>query len=313
MFDSWLLMAFVAPFLWAVANLIDVYFVGEVYEDEYDGTILSGVFQSFAFLPAVFGILHPEMPDMAVSALFVLSGFLFLSSLFFYFQSLFILDDAALIQTIWNTTILATPFFAWLLFAERLEPKHYLGIAIAFVGVWVLSISASFRFRTLKKILPSMAAAVALLSLSMVFSERAYGLSDTSFYSGFFLFSLGSVSGAAVAFLLDRKKRAKHRSKHVFSLGKKYFLVFCVAELLSVIGTLGSQRALDLAPSAAFVAVVESSIPFFIVLLSALMMAALYLFGRGAAARRIYREQLTGIGVKILSLIIIISGIYLIS
>jgi hypothetical protein len=43
--DNWLLVAFLAPFFWALVNIVDVYFVDGIYKDDIDGIIIFGLFQ----------------------------------------------------------------------------------------------------------------------------------------------------------------------------------------------------------------------------------------------------------------------------
>lgn len=43
--SKWLFMAFAAPMLWALVNIIDVYFCKEVYRDDFTATAISQIFQ----------------------------------------------------------------------------------------------------------------------------------------------------------------------------------------------------------------------------------------------------------------------------
>lgn len=308
--EIWLLLAFVAPFLWALVTVIDVYFVDGVYQDEYDGAIIAGVFQSLVWLPALFGVVGFTFPDPDASMWAFGSGVLWIVYTFFYFRTLFAYNDSVLMQVLGNISVLAVPFFAWFLLGERLEPIHYVGIGIAFVGVTIFSLDRTIAKGKFSDIAPPMILAVGILSLSMVFGKRAYDLSD-DFWSLFLLYCTGAVS-VSVALLFSRLREARSRAVRIVRMSRKYFLVFALAESLAVVGTLASQRAISLAPAVSFVAVIESLVPVFAMFLS--LIFAYFLIKKGRTELgQVYRNQLLGIRAKAFAVALLAIGIYVVS
>src|SRR4030043_386404 len=94
--NNWLLIAFIAPFLWALVNLIDVYFAKEGYRDAYDGAIVSGFFQVIPWLLVPF--IGLSIPGINIIMLAILAGLFFCASMFFYFKAIFTTGDVSLLQ-----------------------------------------------------------------------------------------------------------------------------------------------------------------------------------------------------------------------
>ncbi len=307
---NWFLLAFIAPILWAIVALIDTYFVKDVYEDEYDGAIISGVFQSVPWLFVLLGVIDFVPLGGTQTVLAVMSGVFFLFSFFYYFKALFISNDGAFMQILWGLSVPMVPFIAWLLIDETLLPIHYSGIALAFLGVVVFGLDGSVVHKELLKIFFLMFRAVVLFSLSMVLSKEVYQ-STPYFWSVFLLFSSGGFI-AAVVLLFTDKKKIWVRAKKIINLSDKYFLAFLFSESLSIIGTLTSQRAISLTPSVSFVVTIESLVPVFVMLLS--LVLVLFFKQRGRSDIELaYRKQFSQPLIKSISMTLIAAGIYLIS
>ena len=93
---------------------------------------------------------------------------------------------------------------------------------------------------------------------------------------------------------------------------KSYFFIFFLAESLNLLAVLSSQRAIDLSPIVSFVAVIESSVPIFVMLLS-LSLVPILLFLNKKKVHEIYQNQLVAFKTKIVACVMIALGIYLIS
>lgn len=307
---DWLIVALIAPLLWAVVSLIDNFFVEGVYEDEFDGIVLSTLFQLAPWLLVPFGVLHffPFGGNMLWA---VASGFFFLASLSQYFRSLFRVNDSALMQILWSLSVPLVPFLAFLLVGEVLLPLHYLGIAIAFAGVLLFNFNIeSGAARRLRKVAWPMTYAVVFMALSMVFGKKAFVFSS-DVQTNFLLFCFGGIFILVLLPLFDRASIAT-RGRHTWHLLQGYFPVFFLAEGLSVAATFTSQWAIKLAPSISFVSVIESLTPVFVVSMSLLLLLFVPFFG-GSRLEKIYREQITHMPVKVLATLIIVAGVFLIS
>lgn len=307
--QNWLLIALIAPCLWAIVAIIDTHFVHGVYEDEYDGAVISGVFQSLPWFLVPLGIIGFAFPGTEVAVVALLAGGLILLSFFCYFKALFVSNDSALMQTFWNVSILVIPFFAWLFIGEVLTRTHYVGIVVAFIGIILFNFGRKVKKIGFFTIALPMFGAVVFLSLSMVVARMAYELTP-DFWSVFLLFSLGATI-AAFAILAIGKKNPLQRAKKIANLSRKHFLFFTTAEGLSIVATLTSQKAISIAPAVSFVAVIESLVPVFVMIIS--LIIVLVFRNTKKIDVILYRNQFSDAGLKILALTFIVVSIYLIS
>lgn len=322
----WLLLAFIAPLFWALVNIVDVYFVSEVYKDELDGTIITGLFQVIPFF--ILGLfflkinikqfinLSPGNGIITVDPLLLLGflgGFLFTSSFFFYFKALFKQKDVAFLQIIWGLTIIAVPILAFLFWGEKLPIVSYAGMGLTLAGAIFLSFNKSLRNKLSFRYLAIMLSAVIIFSLSMVFEDRVYGeltlrgFGDQGFLLGFLCFSLGSVFCGLFFAILSKR--------NPIPLIKEYGHIFILLEGITFFGNLSSQRAISVAPSVSFVATIETFVPVFVMVFSLIILFyfSFILAKRTKTFEKIYREQLDGIWIKIIATVIMAMGVYIIS
>ncbi|MEK7172660.1 MAG: DMT family transporter [Patescibacteria group bacterium] len=306
--SHWLILAFLAPMFWALVNIIDVYFVGKVYRDALDGTIIAGLFHILPWLALIFflKINTSQLINMNQTLLIaLLGGVLNISAFYFYFKTLFNRNDVALLQIIWGLTVVAVPVLSFLFWGEILPFYKYLGMGVVLLGATMLSMSKGLRSKISRRYLGTMLGAVVFLSLSMVFQDRAYsdlaakGLGNQGFLLGFLFFSLGAfLTGLFFAIVNQRNP---------WPLIKKYFKIFLVLEGAAFLGNFASQGAISVAPSVSFVAAVETFVPVFVLLFSLLIIFF------APSLKKIYQEQIGGIWVKIIATVVMVVGVYLIS
>lgn len=308
--NNWIVVTFIAPMLWAAVNLIDIYFVDGVYDDEFDGAIISAAFQIAPwFMVPFIGFAVPEGKAAAVA---IAGGLCYTAMTFFYFKALFAAKDAAATELLLNLCILTVPLIAFFSIGERLSSSQYIGIAVSFVGTTVLSFDEKSGGNVFLRFLLITLCAVIFLSLSMVLEDIAY--KSMAFWPGFLLFSFGSFIGG-IFFWLVRLTRDGGGRTGVFKLSRKYFVVFLIAETLAVCGVFFLQRAIDLSPSVSFVTVIGSFQPAFILVFSAFTVAVYSIIGRkeNDTIHRIYLEQLRGVKVKTVAIVIMAVGVYMIA
>lgn len=315
---SWLAVAFIAPALWALVALLDTYFVDGIYRDATDGAIISGLFQGLPWLGVAIGAINFNYPGLHVTALAIAAGALFLISFLAYFRALFVANDGAFMQVLWNLSILLVPFLAWLLLDEALGIRHYIGILLAFTGLAAFLIDAGLEGGDRRLIALTMLLAIGALSLSMVLSKQAYSIASTdsgdqgraSFASIFLLYCSGATMVALV--LIAKRGLATGLGSARFGFGLRNALAFTFAESLSLGGTFASQRAIDLAPSVSYVAVIESLVPVFIMLFS-VAAANLAAVAGNKRLSATYRVQVSSPVRKLVALSAIAGGIYIIT
>ncbi len=311
MVDSyfWFILAFVAPILWAIASVIDTYFVHGIYEDEYDGTIISGLFQAVPWIFVPFGVINFSFPGLEVALWAFGAGAFLLLAYAFYFKTLFTFNDSALVQILWGVSVPMTPFLAWLIVGEILLPIHYIGIALAFIGVSIFSLDGKTADGKFLRIASLMFFGALFFSLNWVLGRKAYQLSD-DFWSIYLMYCLGSASLSLL--LLAHLRGARKKVLQVFRLSRKYFIVFFASESLAVAASVTSQKAVSIAPAVSFIALIESLTPLFVIGISfALLIFAKRLdWGKIASA---YENQLSHPMLKLVAIALISIGIYIIS
>lgn len=307
----WLPVAFAAPFLWALVSVLDLYFVHGLYRDEWDGTLISGGFQLFPWLLVAPGILPFTLPPPEAVLPALAGGAMFLAAFFFYFRALFRCADSPMILVLWHVSVLVVPVLAWAWLDERLQPEHYLGIALAFIGSTLFVARKGLLRQGFLRIAGTMAWAVLLFSTSMVLQEDAFRHADDRFLDVYLVSSLGMAAAAlALAALNPKATAARIRRFSGFKARHIGLLVF--AEVVSLGATLFSQRAVDLSPSPSFVAAVESSTPMFVMLLS-LLLASVFARLDRAQASTMFRNQTLGWQEKLIAIALMSSGIYFIA
>ncbi|HWQ60524.1 MAG TPA: hypothetical protein VN420_05280 [Candidatus Fimivivens sp.] len=320
----WMIIAFLAPFFWSLVNIIDVYFVDGVYNDAVEGSVIYGIFQILPWPILLMFVNIGPIDIHAVGALghvFGLDAVLFLSLFggvmyaignFFYFQALFSVNDAPMMQILWSLSVVVVPFLSFVIFREQLPFLGYVGAVVTLLGTVILSMSSKLRNRMSPRYAFKVLGAVLLLSLSMIMESQAYGYLNASyagkgFWIGFLSFEVGIfLFGFCLAVIFRRNP---------FPVILKYYKVFILGEGLYFLGTIASQKALDFAPSASYVAVIEAFVPIFIMMnsLIILVVSAKILKNRSANIGRIYREQVDGIWIKVLATAVMAVGVFLIS
>ena len=228
-------------------------------------------------------------------------------SFYFYFKALFRKNDASLVQVLWTLSLPLVPVFSWIVFGERLGGIQYVGIFVAFLGGFFLSLDTKIRSEGLWSVAKSMFLANVCMAASMVIQSHTYEIvGENNFWSGYLLFSFGAFLVAPLVWV------TASRSSRVFLVVKRYWYIFFASEGLALFGFLSSQRALALSPSPSFVAVMETLLPAFVLIFSILAVVFLRAFRiRTSFVQEMYREQSRGALVKVASIAVVAMGIYL--
>ena len=307
----WLPIAFAAPCLWALVSVLDLYLVLDAYQDEWDGTLISGAFQLFPWLLVAMGVLRFTPPPTEAMLFALAGGGMFLASFFFYFRALFRYADSPLIHVLWNVSVLVVPLLAWVWSGERLQTIHYLGIGLAFLGSTLFVARNGLLRQGFLRVAGTMVWAVLLLSASMVLQKEAYQYASNQFLDVYLIFSLGVVAAATALAVLHPKETAA-RIRRFARFKGRYIALLVFAEGVSFVGTVFSQRAIQLSPSPSFVAAIESSVPVFVMLLSLLLASVFASLGREQAST-MFRNQMLGWKEKLIAISLMSSGIYCIA
>lgn len=303
--NNWLLIAVIPPLLYAIVSLFDAYCVDrQIFDNARDATIISALFGAIPLLAPALGMYDIQLPAPKVTAIAFLTGVAFTLHIYYYLEALFQRNDVVLGETIQNLSVLCVPFLAYFLIDEILTPIHYVGIGIAALGIVFMYChkkpSVSGNFAGCGKMLISML----LFSLTLIAGEWVY--QHTSFWDGYMVFSFGMFAAGCAMYLIGNKSRIPK----IVCARWRFFLL---AEGLTTIGILCSQRAVDISPSVTFIAITESLVAFFILLLSVgVFWLARLSGGKLGALKSICRNQLLDYPSKIIAGLFVSMGILLV-
>ena len=303
--NNWLLIALIPPLLYAVVALFDAWFVDrEIYPSARDATLISALFGSIPLLLPAVGLVDIQPMPFTVALVAFVSGVLFAVHGYYYVAALFLRNDTVLAETIMNLSVLFVPVLAFVLLEERLSMAHYSGIAMAGLAVLIMyRVSRPSAGKNLKGCWQLM---VAMLLFSLVLIAGDWVYERTDFWSGFMVFTLG-IFAVAVVLLLRRGQR------RVFGVIRSHWKPFLLIEGLTSLGILCSMRAVDISPSATYVAITECLGAYFILGISLLVLWSSRAVGlRPSALSRLCGKQLDDYPGKIAAGVVITSGIYLI-
>lgn len=262
--NNWMAMALLTPALWAIACVIDVCFVGEnTYKSPFDGAIVSGFFCIIPILIILFQLSGWGLITALSVAMALIAGAVYFLHVLFYFKALFAMNDASHVEIFNSLSVLFVPLFAFVFLNERLVPMYYAAIFLAFIGVVILiryNLSALVR-----KTVGLLLASVIFISIAMVIQSWVFKQMD--YWNGALLFLVGNFSAAVLLACVKNARRVR-----VLTLCRRFWPIFALAESIEIAAILSSQRATDIGPSVSLVAVVECSLPAFIMLLSALLL-----------------------------------------
>jgi len=260
LWDNWIIVAFIAPVVWATSCIIDVCFVSEnIYRRPMDGTIISGL---VSVIPCVYFLINIDswagisLTD-AIPA--VVAGVVYFLHSYYYFRALFCINDASGAETFISMSVLVVPVFAFLFLGERLDTIYYVAAIAALIGIVIL-IACHFKSIN-RRAIWNLSFAVVYISLCMV--VQAWVFKKMDFQHGITLFCAGSFGTALLVCLFKPSQ-----GKRIAGICRRYGPILIFAELIGILAVLMSHRATSISPSVTLVAIVECSLPVFIILLS---------------------------------------------
>lgn len=302
--NNWVLMGLLAAAAWALSCVVDVCFIGEgIYREPVDGPLTAGV---FCIVPLLLYDVPVDPAQTVSGAAWVAmgAGACFLLHLYFNFKALFEMNDATNAEIFNTLSVILVPILAFVLLGEVLGVLSYLAIALSVAGILLL-----IRFqvgRLTGRVAVFLAASVFFVSLMMVLQAGALEYLDYS--ATVWWFSLAATLGVAMLLL---RATLRHRLAY---FARRYGLVLAAVQMLEFGGVLGSQRATDVGPSVSLVALLECSLPVFVMAFSWLLLATRPP-GIGTSSPRVrsaLAAQTTAYPAKLTSLALIVAAIGLV-
>ncbi len=231
----------------------------------------------------------------------VVAGICYFLHMYFVFKALFMINDGSCSEIFNMLSVLFVPFLAFLVLGEQLASMHYLAISLALGGI--VALIRGYLFGGNRWVILLLIMAVLCISMSMVL--QAWVFTQMPYWNGVVLFTAGSLLTALI--LLGLKK---DRCRRITDLCIRYGRVFLVVELVELSAVLFWQRATAMSPSVSFVAVLECSLPVFVMGFSFGLLAISHRWKSVTpVVREALRLQVTATPVKLLSLSLILAAI----
>lgn len=308
--DTWILVGLISAAAWGLSCVIDVCFVGEgIYRKPVDGPLVAGIFY---IIPLVIFSLPAKTIETStlgvnpgIVAVASIAGIAYLFHIYYYFKALFALNDASNAEIFNTLSVLIVPVLAFVIIGEVLEPLHYAALGLAMTGIVVL---VSTQLLTLTwTVALHLGLSVLCVSLSMVL--QAWVLQFVSYQTAAWLFAAAIFLGVLGVLAVRAETR-----RRIVRLCGRFGVLFVGVELLELVAVLGSQRATDLGPSVSLVALLECSLPVFVMLFSWLFFRLSPYFAviDTDAIRSTLAVQTHALPVKLISLTLIVYAIGLV-
>ena len=305
LWNNWIVMALITPALWAVSSIIDICFVGErIFRFPSDGPIISGLFSLLPVCVLGSQISGWETITIWAGVAAVLAGACYFLHMSFVFEVLFTINDGSCSEIFNMLSVIFVPFLAFLLLGEQLALMHYLAISLALGGI--VALIRGYLFGGNRYAVLLLTLAVLCISVSMVI--QAWVFTQMPYWNGVVLFSSGCMLTAFIYLWLKRDQ-----SRRIISLCVQYGRIFLAVELVELAAVLFWQRATAMSPSVSFVAVLECSLPMFVMGFSFGLLAISHRWKTVTPViREALRLQVAATPVKLLSLTLILAAIVMV-
>ena len=253
--DNWILMALLATAAWALASVLDVCLIGNgVYRRPLDGPLVAGLFCLLPALLAV-GALQVEFVTLRLVTVSALSAGAFLLHVYCHFKALFSQNDGVNAEIFNTLGMVVVPILAFVLLRERLAATSYISFVVAAAGIWLLIKGQARRMPA--RAVGFLIASVSCFSLMMVM--QAWALRWAPYATVVFLFTTSVFLLAGLLLVVRHQHQAR-----VLRLCRRFGPAFVGLQLLEIGAVVSSQRAIATGPSVSLVALVECTLPLFV-------------------------------------------------
>jgi len=265
---EWLLLALIAPLLWAVVALIDDNLLRGLYRSPVLAALVSGICGMAPMLSLVWLNIQPT--TVAVVSLAGLAGLLTVVYYYFYFQALEY-DAPSVVISLFSLAPVALPFFAHFLVGENLKIMQIIGFAIVLFFTFMLAAVDVKKFRFSKALL---SISIAAILLDGVLLSEKYVYQHVNFYSGFMFFSLGMGVGGLLLVILMILRNFNKPFHFKKSKGLRFIvtaLIFvAITEVINIAAEFTSNLAVSKGP-VSLVEVIQNIQPLYMLTLALLL------------------------------------------
>jgi drug/metabolite transporter (DMT)-like permease len=260
---SWFYLALLAPFLYAIVNLLDDNLLSFVYKSPYLATASAGLYGALPLLSRLFIDAHALSLQLAL--LSVGAGILTIGYYFFYFKGL-ASDTPVVVIALFSLAPATIPFLAHFIVHERLTGGEIIGFILVLIASMGISVNNLRQLKFSKALLPVVIAVVFMDAISIM---TKYAYQRASFYPVYLYFSAGMGIGG-IFFLFLRYSENKRSLVEIRKRIKRLLPVFIAAELIGLSAELTLNLAISRGP-VSLVKVIESTQPMFLLLITVAM------------------------------------------
>ncbi len=294
----WLLFAFLAPALYAIAEVFDNFLVNKEFKHPFTLVFYTSLF-NLIFVPMLFFFEPPVLPPLSTFPIFLLLGFVNIGYLYPYYTGLKS-DDTSIVIAFFAIGRIFIPVLAFLIVGEVLDFRQYAGIALIIVSVVSLALHHSrsrFRF---SKAAGYISLAAFLLAFEGVFFKLLFeqGVGVSTAVGGEAMVSL------LLALFIPLFGKVRRDIKTVFPLFVKLSGLFLLEELFTFLGQVSESSAISLT-SVSVVKGITMASPFFLVI---------YAWAGHRIFPKLFKEDLhrRKVAHKLLLFALLIAGIVLV-
>ncbi|HSX52978.1 MAG TPA: EamA family transporter [Patescibacteria group bacterium] len=295
---SWFYLALLAPFLYAIVNLLDDNLLQYVYEGPYIATAVAGVFSALPLVSLLF--LHANHISLELGGLALLAGFLTTCYLFFYFKALG-LEQPSVVIALFSLVPATLPFLAHFFLHEQLSGLEILGFVIVLAASLGLAVTDIKKFKFSAALLPILTAVI-LVDIISIITKHVY--EHAEFYPAYMFFSAGIGIGGLYFFLIMHFNRATAGLNKFKVSVRRVLPIFILAEGIYILAELTLNLAISRGP-VSIVRVIEGIQPMFVLLIALALYPLAPKFFREAAGKNLAK--------KFMLMAVIIGGLILIN
>ena len=297
---SWLFFAFLAPFFFGAANVLDTYLSNRIFRRPATLVFFSSLFNIFFALCVVF-IWRPAFPSFSVLPWILAIGLTDILYLYPYYRALQE-GDTSVVSALFTLGKVFTPILAFFLVGEKLTFVQYMGFFIVILGGTLLSVERTRRHISFNAAFWYMALASFLVTLEAVFYKYVFeqGTPWATAVSG------GYAAAFGVGLLLLTVPRIRADIISSARAFRRKIPLFALEELFTFTGIGTFAYAVSLAP-VSLVRGIDAFSPFFILLAAFALRKALPGVFKEHVERGIIIKKLFLFAVMVAGIVLIVS------
>lgn len=294
----WIILALIAPMLWAVGDVAEKYQLDKIFKDWLSYFALMYIIWS-GFVAAIF-VYHPIMFNFFYIGIAVISGFIGTIAVIFYLKAVS-KEEASRVVPLSYIGMVFIVIFAYIFLHETFTLGKYAGIACLTIGAIMIS------YKKIKGKLLPLTPVLSLILLSAFIEAIANTLNKFFLlkYNYWSLLFWGYFGGLGVIIFLLTKKENRKRFYKISKLKLFQWAIIAIVTVIYYTGDIVWFAALSEAPLS-LVAALSTTEPFFVLVITILL--SLFM-------PKILKEEISKstVSLKLISIILIMLGTYLIA